>query len=1001
MKTFPVDIVQTEAAFDIPEDLSDNSAWIGHIPFAMWLVEFIRPGVVVELGTHCGDSYFAFCQSAKRYAPETRLFAVDTWAGDKHAGYYSSEIFDRVEGISVTKYGANSVLLRKTFDMALHDIEDNSVDLLHIDGLHTYEAVKHDFDSWFPKLRSGAVVLFHDTAVKRDDFGVHILWDEVKDLYPSMNFLHSSGLGVLIVGESENPRVQRLAELIVSQSFQVFAQKMFSALGHKCELLKKNRMLDEAISYAAHLEKDLQETKAHFQKDLQEVTTHFQTDISELKTYARHLETDVVDLKTRNTDLEDLYGKALKSEREVSEQLALTEIELIRLKDEIHRIYATKIWRYSTFLRKIRAFSFKGWNLDLRRGNAFSYIGGNLNLLTWLKKSWFGRIIYGLRAYYLKLKDACCSLAYAKANVPGLNRLAERRPSIVHRMVQPISSDSLPEIDLTAVVYNNSRWLETFIESLVNQDYPTSLIHLFFVDNGSTDHSLADLKKLQLKYNDRFRQFSIIENRNVGFGAGHDSAIREGSSPFVLAANIDMEFQEDSLVNAIRYAVSDANDTASWEFRQKPYEHPKYYDPVTLETSWSSHACILMRRSAYEKVGGYEKRIFMYGEDVELSYRFRDNGYRIKYLPAATVNHYTYEAAGEVKPMQFIGSTQANALIRFRYGSFYDKLVVFPLQLAVIFRGAGFPDSRLLALKNQLEILKKLPFFWKISQGDLFSFYGFDYEKIRDGSFYSPKPLPIDKPLVSIITRTYRGRERLLGEAIASVINQTYSEVEHIIVEDGGNTMQSLIDEVSGRYPERKFSYAALPKNGRSFAGNAGMEMAAGKYLLFLDDDDLLFADHIETLVAELEADDGVQAAYSLAWEVETSFQDNGDYYEHSHTTSQLFFQEFDRELLMIHNYIPIQSILFHRSLFEKFGGFHLDMEYLEDWNLWSRYAMNSTFKFVPKTTSLYRTPHNVAARINRKKHFDKAYADAVERQKQDAARYGIKGVATEPEVKN
>ena len=118
------------------------SAWIEHIPFAFWMIEVLQPKVVVELGVHTGTSYFAFCQAVDRLNLDTVCYGIDTWKGDEHAGFYSEEIYSKVAGYNASRYSKFSTLIRSTFDDAKNYFIDGSVDLLPIDGAHTYEAAK-------------------------------------------------------------------------------------------------------------------------------------------------------------------------------------------------------------------------------------------------------------------------------------------------------------------------------------------------------------------------------------------------------------------------------------------------------------------------------------------------------------------------------------------------------------------------------------------------------------------------------------------------------------------------------------------------------------------------------------------------------------------------------------------------------------------------------------------------------------------------------------------
>lgn len=586
----------------------------------------------------------------------------------------------------------------------------------------------------------------------------------------------------------------------------------------------------------------------------------------------------------------------------------------------------------------------------------------------------------------MKLMRILEDKTFSSANVHSLmalsnNRFGERASFCPSEVIV-----DFPEIDVSVVSYNSSRWVSSFVASLLAQNYPLSKINLKVVDNGSSDNTVELFEGYFKLHAEKFAGCEVIRQPNLGFGAGHDRAIRAGHSEYCLVVNLDLEFLPDSIVKAVSAAVKDVNTAAaSWEFRQIPYEHPKYYDPVTLETNWSSHACILLKRDAYVRCGGYDHAIFMYGEDVELSYRLRSFGYALKYLPSATVIHHTYEEAGEVKPLQFTGSVLGNTYIRLRYGSLSDRLMAFVLYGALFIYPAQFDGAKKRLLKNIPTLLKNIPHFLrgKGSSDAKFPFRGYDYELIRDGAFWQAEPIATSKtlPLVTVITRTYRGRGVFLKQAMQSVFNQTYPNIELIVAEDGGSTQAELVASTSRLAPSTvNVRFLSNEKIGRSGVGNAAMAAATGQYYMFLDDDDLLFADHVETLMQSLTADTTLDAAYSLAFEVTTHVsEDKSSYTEELIYTPPVFRQPWDYEVMQRHNFIPIQSIMFKKELYLRWGGFDLELDQLEDWNLWLRYGYEANFRYIEKTTSLFRTPADSNTRAERHALLHDAYNNAVQ----------------------
>ncbi len=216
--------------------------WIGHIPFAFELIGRLRPRIIVELGTYSGSSFAAFCQAVEACGLDAKCYGIDLWEGDIHMGRFDEELFREISEYLGSTYPDIAALIRKDFNEAVALFEDQSIDLLHVDGTHTYEAVSNDFHSWLPKMSDRGVVLFHDVNVTVENtgpasrtFGVRKFFDGVKSRYPHLEFAHCWGLGVLIVGRNATASVLELAEMARSPDFSSYFEAKGAQVSRRFE----------------------------------------------------------------------------------------------------------------------------------------------------------------------------------------------------------------------------------------------------------------------------------------------------------------------------------------------------------------------------------------------------------------------------------------------------------------------------------------------------------------------------------------------------------------------------------------------------------------------------------------------------------------------------------------------------------------------------------------------------------------------------------------------
>ena len=290
-----------------------HSPWAGHRFFGYDYVCNVKPSVIVELGSYYGCSSFAFLQAIKDMDLNTAFYAVDTWCGDSFTKTdYQEDIYGAYKQINDACFGAqNSRMLRKTFDEACADFADTSIDLLHIDGSHTYEDVKNDFTHWKNKVSAQGVVFFHDVGkdlLFGKPMGSHLFWLEIQEQYPwTLEFPFSNGLGLLFFSEENYLRFRKLVNP------DHYQQLLNLQDTENKDLIRKNFFeLRSQKLHIAHLQEQLVELNSHLER--------YRREREDIGNYQRQLEEQLKEHNSRTAEfLETKESYIRKLEQQLAE----------------------------------------------------------------------------------------------------------------------------------------------------------------------------------------------------------------------------------------------------------------------------------------------------------------------------------------------------------------------------------------------------------------------------------------------------------------------------------------------------------------------------------------------------------------------------------------------------------------------------------------------------------------------------------------------------------
>ncbi len=199
-------------------------------------------------------------------------------------------------------------------------------------------------------------------------------------------------------------------------------------------------------------------------------------------------------------------------------------------------------------------------------------------------------------------------------------------------------------------------------------------------------------------------------------------------------------------------------------------------------------------------------------------------------------------------------------------------------------------------------------------------------------------------PLISIILTTYNRRE-LLPYAIQSVLNQTYTNYEIIVINDYGEDVWDVIQS----FNSEKIKYLCNIKNsGPSFSRNTAISVAKGLIICYLDDDDIFLPMHLKTIINTMQSK-RADIVYTNALYVDEKIENGQRIILNKYLSDS--DNRYSADKLMVSNFIPINTIAHSRSLIQHVGNFNEKLESHEDWEFFLRLSQHQTFLHIDKQT--------------------------------------------------
>jgi len=465
------------------------------------------------------------------------------------------------------------------------------------------------------------------------------------------------------------------------------------------------------------------------------------------------------------------------------------------------------------------------------------------------------------------------------------------------------------KILVTAIVstYNSEKYIDGCLQDLMSQTIADRL-EVIVVDSGSQQNERAVVERYQKEYSN-IRYFRTEERETIY--SAWNRAIHEARGEFVSNANTDDRHSSDAyekmvatlqskpdiaLVYADSFVTSTVNATFESAAVEGKFQWPEFDARLLFSVCYIGPQP-MWRRSLHEKYGYFDAQMKVAG-DYDFWLRMASNE---------------------------------------RFHHIAEELGLYLLSSSSVEH--AYADDGV----KESESARQLN--WPIEWGERPA-PGGSYLVTIDNKDSCGGDKEKPEPLVSIIMPT-KNRLELLGRALDSVIAQTYRRWELVIVNDGGN---DVAPEVESRASSGRIRCIKLEQSvGQAAARNIALQEAKGEIICYLDDDDVYLQHHLDTVVTALTRE-GRPFIYTDAVVVSEQY-DNGMLRETGERSNPYQHDEYSRDLLLVNNYIPINTWAHWKSCLDEVGVFDASLNCYEDWEFLLRFSARYNFTHLRKTT--------------------------------------------------